>query len=62
MDGTLVETRIEERRPQCLLMSSTNVQELMRKTRRNMGRIDDFYLSTLRHRLHSRPGFTYERN
>jgi hypothetical protein len=32
MDGTAVETTLEERRPKCLLMSSTKVQKLMRKT------------------------------
>jgi hypothetical protein len=32
MDGTAVETTLEERRPECLLVSSTKVQKLMRKT------------------------------
>jgi hypothetical protein len=38
MDGTVPETHIEERRPECLLMSSTKIQKVMRKTRRNRGR------------------------
>jgi hypothetical protein len=29
MDGTIVETTLEERRPECLLLSSTIVQKLM---------------------------------
>jgi hypothetical protein len=37
MGGTTVETTLEERRPECLLMSSTKVQKFMRKTRRNRG-------------------------
>jgi hypothetical protein len=28
MDGTTVETQFEERRPECLLMSSTKVQKV----------------------------------
>jgi hypothetical protein len=44
MDGTAVETTLEERRPECLLMSSTKVQKLMRKTRRNRGRNAEFYV------------------
>jgi hypothetical protein len=44
LDGTAVETQFEERRPECLLMSSTQVQKLMRKTRRNMGRTIEFYM------------------
>jgi hypothetical protein len=44
MDGTAVETHIEERRPDCLLMSSSRVQRLMRKTRRNIGRNAEFYV------------------
>jgi hypothetical protein len=44
MDGTTHETRIEERRPEFLLMSSTKVQKLMRKTRRNKGRNAEFYV------------------
>jgi hypothetical protein len=38
MDGTTEETQLEERRPECLLMSFTKVQKIMRKTRRNSGR------------------------
>jgi hypothetical protein len=43
MDGTAVETTLEERRPECLLLSSTKVQKLMRKTRRSRGRHTEFY-------------------
>jgi hypothetical protein len=35
MDGTAVETTLEERRRECLVLSSTKVQKLMRKTRRS---------------------------
>jgi hypothetical protein len=38
MDGTTVETQLKERRQECLLMSSTKMQKLMRKTRRIRGR------------------------
>jgi hypothetical protein len=44
MDGTSVETRLEERRLECLLMSSTKVQKLLRKTRRSRGRNAEFYV------------------
>jgi hypothetical protein len=44
MDGIVVETQIEERRPKCLLMSSTKVQNVMRKTRRRRGRNAEFYV------------------
>jgi hypothetical protein len=44
MDGTSSETQIEERRPQCLMMSSTTVQKPMRKTRRSKGRNAEFYV------------------
>jgi hypothetical protein len=47
MDGTSIETTLEERRPECLLMSSTKVQKLMRKTRRSRGRIAEFYVIEL---------------
>jgi hypothetical protein len=47
MDGTTIETTLEERRPECLLMSSTKVQKLMRKTRRSMGRNAEFYVIEL---------------
>jgi hypothetical protein len=47
MDGTAVETTLEERRPECLLMSSTKVQKLMRKTRRSRGRHAEFYVIEL---------------
>ena len=42
MDGTAVETTLEERRPECLLLSSTKIQKLMRKTRRNRVRHAEF--------------------
>jgi hypothetical protein len=44
MDGTSVETHLEERRHECLLMLSTKVQKLMRKTRRSRGRNAEFYV------------------
>jgi hypothetical protein len=47
MDGTAVGTTLEERRHECLLMSSTKVQKLMRKTRRSMGRHAEFYVIEL---------------
>jgi hypothetical protein len=47
MDGTAVETTLEERRPECLLLSSTKVQKLMRKTRRRRGRHAEFYVIEL---------------
>jgi hypothetical protein len=47
MDGTTVDTTLEERRPECLLMSSTKVQKLMRKTRRIRGRNAEFYVIEL---------------
>jgi hypothetical protein len=47
MDGTAVETTLEERRPECLLMSSTKVQKVMRKTRRSRGRNAEFYVIEL---------------
>jgi hypothetical protein len=47
MDGTTVETQLEERRPECLLMCSTKVQKLMRKTHRNRGRNAEFYVIEL---------------
>jgi hypothetical protein len=47
MDGTAVETTLEERRPECLLMSSTKVQKLMRKTRRSRGRNAECYVIEL---------------
>jgi hypothetical protein len=42
MDGTAMETKIEERRPECLLMSPTKVHKLLRKTRRSKGRNAEF--------------------
>jgi hypothetical protein len=47
MDGTAVETQLEERRPECLMMSSTKVQKLMRKTCRSRGRNAEFYVIEL---------------
>jgi hypothetical protein len=47
MDGTTVETTLEERRPKYLLMSSTKVQKLMRNTRRSRGRNAEFYVIEL---------------
>jgi hypothetical protein len=47
MDGTKVETQLKERRSECLLMSSTKVQKLMRKTRRSKGRYAEFYVIEL---------------
>jgi hypothetical protein len=44
MDGTTVQTQLEERRLECLLMLSTKVQKLMRKTRRSRGRHAEFYV------------------
>jgi hypothetical protein len=42
MDGTSVETQLEERRLECLMMSSTKVQKLVRKTRLSWGRNAEF--------------------
>jgi hypothetical protein len=42
MDGTAVENTLEERRPECLMLSSTMVHKLMRKTRRSKGRNAEF--------------------
>jgi hypothetical protein len=47
MDGTTVETKLEERRLECLLLSSTKVQKLMRKTRRSRGRHAEFHVIEL---------------
>jgi uncharacterized membrane protein len=48
MDGTSMETQLEERRRECLLMSSTKVQtKLMRKTHRNRGRNAEIYVIEL---------------
>jgi hypothetical protein len=44
MNGTKVETQLEKRRHECLLMSSTKAQKLMRKTRRSRGRNAEFYV------------------
>jgi hypothetical protein len=47
MNGTTVETQLEERRPKCQLMSSAKVQKLMRKTRRGKGRNAELYVIEL---------------
>jgi hypothetical protein len=47
MDGTAMETTLEERRPECPLLSSTKVQKLMHKTRRSRGRNAEFYVIEL---------------
>jgi hypothetical protein len=47
MDGKTVETQLEERRHECLLLSYTKVQKLMRKTRCSMGRNAEFYVIEL---------------
>jgi hypothetical protein len=44
MDGTTMDPHIEERRLECLLMSSGKIQKLMRKTRRIRGRNAEFYV------------------
>jgi hypothetical protein len=43
MDGTAVETQIEERCLERLLMSSNKIHKLMRKTRRSKRRDAEFY-------------------
>jgi hypothetical protein len=62
MDGTAVETTLEERRHECLLLLSTKVQKLMRKTRRNIGRHAEFTSLNLRQPLNNQHTFTLERN
>jgi hypothetical protein len=47
MDGTLVETEIEERRPECMLMSSDKIQKLVRKTRGKRGRHAEFCVTDI---------------
>jgi hypothetical protein len=47
MDGTTVETQLEERRHDCLLMASTKVQQLLRKMHRSRGRKAEFYVIEL---------------
>jgi hypothetical protein len=44
MDGTTMETQLEERRLECLLLSSTKVQKLVRKARRSRGRNAELYV------------------
>jgi phytoene dehydrogenase-like protein len=62
MDGTAVQTTLEERRLECLLLSSTKVQKLLRKTRRNKGRHAEFTSLNLRQPLNNRQTFTLERS
>jgi hypothetical protein len=47
MDGRIVEIQLEDRRLEFLLMSSTKVEKLMRKTRRSKGRNAEFYVIEL---------------
>ena len=47
MDGTTMETQLEERRLEYLLLSSTKVQKLVRKARRSRGRNAEFYVIEL---------------
>jgi hypothetical protein len=47
MDGTTMQTQLEERCLECLLVSCTKVQKLMRKTRRSRGRNAEFYVIEL---------------
>jgi hypothetical protein len=47
MGSTKVETQTEDRRPECLLMSSGKVQILMLKTRRRRGRNAEFKVSNV---------------
>jgi hypothetical protein len=42
-NGTALETQIEERRPECILMTYGKIQKLIRKTRRNKERNPEFY-------------------
>jgi hypothetical protein len=44
MEETTVETQIEDRRPEFLMMLSAKVQKLMRNTRRNSGRTTEFHM------------------
>jgi hypothetical protein len=62
MDGTTVDTQLEERRPECLLMSSTKLQKLMRKTRRSKGRKAEFYVIELTPPPTNQLNFTLERS
>jgi hypothetical protein len=47
MDGTTVETQLEERHLECLLMLSTKVEKLTRTTRFSRGRKAEFYVIEL---------------
>jgi hypothetical protein len=44
MDGTKVETQTKERWHECLLISSSKIRKLVRKTRRSKGRNAEFYV------------------
>jgi hypothetical protein len=43
-DGTIIENQVIERPPQCLLMSSTKAQKMMRKSARAKGRTAEFFM------------------
>jgi hypothetical protein len=47
MDVTTMDAQLEERRPECLPMSSIKAQKPMRKTRRSTGRYAEFYVIEL---------------
>jgi hypothetical protein len=44
MDGTPLQALIEEQHLECLLMSSSKIPKVMRKTRRNKGRNTEFHV------------------
>jgi hypothetical protein len=44
MDGEAVDTHIEKRRLECLLVSFGKIQKPMRKTRHSRGRNAEFYV------------------
>jgi hypothetical protein len=62
MDGIAVETQLEERHHECLLMSSTKVQKIIRKTRRNIGRNAEFYVIEITPPQTNQRHFTLERS
>jgi hypothetical protein len=47
MDGTPLQALIEEQHPECLLMSSSKIPKVMRKTRRNKGRKAEFHVNDI---------------
>jgi hypothetical protein len=57
-----VETQIEERRPECILMSNVKIQKLMRKTRRAEDKALNFTWLTSRKHRSSLRNFILERN